>query len=126
MEIPPILGVSFLGFTLESRGTSKNGMFLLQILKMSILAFEACLPLSEETVVDVIQNDVPRRQAVDRGVVCEIVPLAVFLLTDFFLWLAVSDLLAFCRDRVISNSRFVKSPSLGHRFLWYCWSYFPL
>lgn len=49
---------------------------------MSILAFEACLPLSEETVVDVIQNDVPERQAVDRGVVCEIVPLAVFLLTD--------------------------------------------
>jgi hypothetical protein len=80
-------------------------MFLLQILKMSILAFEACLPLSEETVVDVIQNDVPERQAVDRGVVCEIVPLAVFLLTDLFLWLAVSDLLAFCRDRVISNSR---------------------
>ena len=66
-------------------------MFLLQILKMSILAFEACLPLSEETVVDVIQNDVPERQAVDRGVVCEIVPLAVFLLTDLFLWLAVSE-----------------------------------
>lgn len=53
-----------------------------------VVDLHVCLLLvreSEETVVDVILNDVPERQAVDRGVVCDIVPLAVFLLTDFFL-----------------------------------------
>ncbi|KAK1418986.1 hypothetical protein QVD17_28140 [Tagetes erecta] len=67
-------------------------------LKMSLLAFEACLPLSEESVVDVIHNDVLGCQAVNQGVVCEILSLAVLI--DLYLWLAISDLLAFCHNRL--------------------------